>query len=254
MTARYLLRMDDACHAMDRHRWQVLENMLDSFGIKPLVAVVPDNDDPELKRAVPDPMFWDKVRSWQAKGWTIAMHGYRHVMHHTKSKLILPYYERSEFAGLTFEQQAEKIRRAWQIFVSQRVEPTVWIAPAHCFDWITLQAVEAETPIRIISDGIARDQYYEKGFNWIPQQLWTLVEKKDGLWTVCLHPNTMTEQQVASLRDSIKGQFEGRIIALGDIALRHRQKSLLDRVDDVCFWQRHRILNAARKMRAIVRG
>jgi predicted deacetylase len=254
MTAKFLLRMDDACQTMDGRKWQMLEELFDGLGIKPVVAVVPDNQDPELQRDNPDPEFWDKVRSWQAKGWTIAMHGYQHVLHNTKSKLVLPFYEHSEFAGLPYEQQAEKIRRSWKIFGSQGVEPTVWIAPAHCFDLLTLKAVRAETPIRIVSDGIARDQYYEAGFHWIPQQLWGLTEKKAGLWTICLHPNTMTEQHIASLRHSIEGQYSGKIIALSDVELQQRQKSFGDRWEDFVFWRRHSKNNVIRKIKEVVHG
>ncbi len=254
MTAQYILRLDDACHTMDRHKWQLVEDMFDALAIKPLVAVVPNSHDPELRYAVPDPMFWDRVRAWQSKGWAIAMHGYQHVMHPTKSKLVLPFYERSEFAGLPYEQQAEKIRLAWKIFATQGVVPTVWIAPAHCFDWITLEAIKAETPIRIVSDGIARYQYYEAGFYWIPQQLWSLSEKSDGLWTVCLHPNTMTEQQLITLRKNMEGRFAGMITSLSKVVLSERQKSLRDRLDDFYFWQRHRMHKAIGKVRAIFRG
>ena len=110
MTGRYLLRLDDACHSMDWGGWQKFEELFDRLGIKPIVAVVPDNHDRDLQYASPNPLFWDRVRSWQSKGWTIAMHGYQHVMHSTKAKLILPFYERSEFGGLPYEAQVAKIR------------------------------------------------------------------------------------------------------------------------------------------------
>ena len=254
MVARYLLRIDDACPTMDRRKWQLVEDLCDNFSIKPLVAIVPDNQDLDLLCGIPDLNFWDKVRSWQAKGWTIAMHGYQHEMHHTKSKLVLPFYERSEFAGLSFELQAEKIRRSWEIFASERVLPTAWIAPAHCFDLLTLQAVRAESPIRVISDGIARDQYYYEGFYWVPQQLWGLVEKRSGLWTVCLHPNTMTEQHIDSLREDIAGPFAGKIIALDDIELLQRNKSVADRWEEFVFWRRHWKNNVVRQVKKAIGG
>lgn len=254
MTAKYLLRIDDACLTMDRRKWQMYEDLFDEFGIKPLVAVVPDNRDPDLQYDTPDGHFWNKVRSWQAKGWTVAMHGYQHVMHHTKSKLVIPFYEHSEFGGLSYEQQAEKIRHSWRIFTSQGVAPIVWIAPAHSFDWLTLKAIHAETPIRIVSDGIAHDQYYEEGFHWIPQQLWSFAKRGSGLWTVCLHPNAMPEQHIALLRQNLKGQFSGKIIALSDVKLKQRQKSFRDHWDNFFFWQRHRMNKVIHQAEAIVRG
>ncbi len=254
MTAQYLLRMDDACASMNRAKWKSIEDLMEGFGIKPIVAVVPDNRDPGLAVDTVDPDFWVKVRGWRAKGWSIAMHGYQHVMHHTKSRLVLPYDERSEFGGLSYEQQAEKIRRSWKMFLTQDVLPTVWIAPAHCFDRITLKAIRDETTIRIVSDGIARDQYFDDGFFWIPQQLWSLTEKGDGLWTVCLHPNTMTDEQVAALRQSLEGRFLKRVISLDDVELRERSKSPRDYLEDVYFWQRHRMNKVLSRAKTILRG
>ena len=89
--ARYLLRLDDACPTMDAARWQTIEDLFDLHAIKPLVAVVPDNRDPNLEKDTPDPAFWDKVRRWQHKGWTIALHGYQHVLRPTTAKMMLPF-------------------------------------------------------------------------------------------------------------------------------------------------------------------
>jgi predicted deacetylase len=239
---------------MYRLKWRAIEELLDDFGIKPIVAVVPDNRDPGLTVDSTDPNFWAKVRGWQAKGWSIAMHGYQHLMHHTKSKLVLPYYERSEFAGLPYEHQAEKIRNSWEIFLSQDVAPTIWVAPAHCFDRITLKAIRDETTIRIVSDGIARDQYFDDGFFWIPQQLWKLTEKSDGLWTVCLHPNTLTEGQISTLRQSLEERFLERVISVAELELRERFKSIRDNLEEVLFWQRHRMNKVISQAKAILCG
>jgi len=45
MSARYLIRLDDASATMNRHKWQLIEGVLDQHAIKPIVAVVPDNQD-----------------------------------------------------------------------------------------------------------------------------------------------------------------------------------------------------------------
>lgn len=239
MSARYLIRMDDACHTMDRHKWQLMEKTLDELGVKPIVAVVPDNQDPTLMLEPPDGGFWDKVRIWQEKGWTIAMHGYTHLMHPTESVLLLPYYKRSEFAGLPYEEQAAKIRKSWQLFQAQGVVPKVWIAPAHCFDVLTLKAIHDETSIRVVSDGIAWDVYYDLDFFWIPQQLWRLTERQSGLWTVCLHPNMMTDESIIALGQTIRGQFHDRITAFQDVNLRKQKKTLRQLLfHNYFFWRR----------------
>lgn len=254
MKARYLLRVDDACHGMDRHRWGAIEALFDRLNIKPLVAVVPDNLDSDLDIDDPDPQFWQKVRCWQEKGWTIAMHGYQHILRKTDAKMILPFYGHSEFAGLNFEEQSKKIRNSWKVFLENGIHPTVWIAPAHCFDWTTVAALKAETSIRMISDGIARDIYVEQEFHWLPQQLWNLQEKSSGLWTVCLHPNSMTEEDISGLGRKIEESYSSRIVGLDDVTLYDRKKDFGDRMESFMFWSRHRKNQIIRKLTGLLRG
>lgn len=252
MSARYLVRLDDACPTMDAAKWRAVEELLDARGIRPLVAVVPDNRDPVLKVDAPDPRFWELVRHWQSKGWTIAMHGYQHQFHNVdRNRLLLPFYDRSEFAGLPYEAQAGKIRASWRMFKDAGVEPTAWIAPAHCFDRLTLDALRAETPIRIVSDGLARTQFFELGFYWLPQQLWSVVPKDSGLWTICLHPNTMTAAQIDDLERSLgTSAIASRLICVHDVELKKRRRSLADRAYSVWFWQRKRLINFLLRMRS----
>jgi predicted deacetylase len=245
MSARYLIRLDDACATMSRHKWELMERVLNEHAIKPIVAVVPDNQDTELMFEARDPAFWDKVRAWAAQGWTVAMHGYRHLMHPTDAKLLVPFYDRSEFAGLPLADQAAKIKSAWQLFLTEGVVPQVWVAPAHSFDAVTLGAVQAETSIRVVSDGIAWRPFQAQGFHWIPQQLWRLTERKWGLWTVCLHPNQMTEQSIAALGKTIGDSFRGRFSDFKSIRLRSSGKSLAERLYHEYFWWRWRRLGQA---------
>jgi hypothetical protein len=237
---------------MDCHKWLMLETVFDSVDVKPIVAVVPDNHDPVLNCTTrPDPLFWTTVRRWQAKGWTIGMHGYTHVMHRCKGKHFVPLHDRSEFVDLEYEQQANLIRASWRCFISQNIEPTIWVAPAHSFDKCTLRAIRDETSIRIVSDGIARDQYFAEDFYWIPQQLWSLAEKSSGLWTVCLHPNTMSDEDIFGLRRRIEEVFKARIVSVTSLSFRRRGKTPADRISAMYFWQRQHIQQLMRKTLAV---
>jgi predicted deacetylase len=239
VSARYLIRLDDACDTMDRRRWDAVERLLDHHGVQPIVAIIPDNRDPKLQRDDRDTAFWAKVGAWARKGWDVAMHGHTHVMHPINSAGVLPFYKRSEFAGLTLAAQSEKVRRAWSLFVAQGIQPKIWVAPAHSFDLLTLEAVRNETPIRILSDGIAWNTYYEHGFHWIPQQLWALVERRSGVWTVCLHPNAMDDGAVDALGAAL-AKFRGRLTCVKNVALTRRSKGALDRIYHGYFWWRWR--------------
>lgn len=253
MTARFLVRLDDACHTMDRARWAAIEAVLDEFGVRPIVAVVPDNKDPDLQMADVDPDFWCAVRRWRDKGWAIAMHGYQHVLRETNARMLLPFYRRSEFAGLAYAQQAEKVRASLALFRANGVEPTVWVAPAHCFDETTLRALERETAIRVVSDGIARSTFRAHGFDWVPQQLWSFAPKRSGVWTVCLHPGSLDAEGLAKLVESLR-DYRETITSLDEVFLSGRPLALSDRIYAAGFWARHRAMPFLLRIRAAFRG
>ena len=82
--SNYLIRLDDASHFSDLEKWFLLEKIFDKNNIKPLVAVIPDNKDPNLKYSHYNRAFWDQVKKWEQKGWSVAMHGYTHEFHKVK--------------------------------------------------------------------------------------------------------------------------------------------------------------------------
>jgi hypothetical protein len=253
MTAKYLIRLDDACHQMNHKNWTRIEKLLDRFKVRPIVAVVPDNKDPKLNFGSYDPDFWRKVQIWRDKGWAVALHGYQHTMHPTNVKLILPFYQRSEFAGLSYEDQARKLLKAWSLFIKNGVEPKIWVAPAHCFDELTLEAIRNNTNIRVVSDGIARGPFYQLGFFWIPQQLWKFEKKLSGLWTVCLHPSTMTEKDFQKLELSLSEYYE-KTIAFNDRLLTKSSMTSLDRLYCWYFWRRLHFSKLLGIVSAVLRG
>lgn len=237
MVASYLIRMDDACPTMSGERWTRLERLLDRYKICPVVAVVPDNQDPELMKEASDPHFWDRVRGWQSKGWTVAMHGETHLMRATAAPQILPFYARSEFSGLSLAQQCQKLQRAQAVFDKERIEIATWIAPAHCFDWTTLEALRMCTSVSTISDGIAIQSYFEQGFHWVPQQLWGFRKMPFGLWTVCLHPNTMGEQEFRQIESDLE-KYSRQILDFSEVHRVQRRRNWMDRAANALFWIR----------------
>src|SRR5688572_204516 len=128
--ATYLLRFDDVCPSMNWRAWDAIEGELVRLGIRPMVAIVPDNRDGKLKVSDDQPDFWDRVRTWQTRGWTIGLHGYQHVDTGGRGG-ILRSGKHSEFVGLSAGEQEDRLRRAVQIFAHEHVTPTVWVAPWH---------------------------------------------------------------------------------------------------------------------------
>src|SRR5437867_12602992 len=102
--ARYVLRFDDICPTMRWTIWERVETRLKSADIRPILAVIPENNDPKLVIEPGRPDFWDRVRTCQAWGWTIAVHGYQHVWT-TSDRGMYGWNARSEFAGLAADIQ-----------------------------------------------------------------------------------------------------------------------------------------------------
>jgi predicted deacetylase len=216
--AKFLIRLDDACETQDEAKWTAIESLLEGLKIKPIVAVIPSNSDISLHFNKKNTNFWEKVKDWEKKGWTIAQHGYQHTYHDIKKELlILPFHNRSEFAGLDFQQQADLIEKGYAKFISHGIKPKVWIAPSHAFDKNTLEALKNITPIRVISDGIACHPFPQEDLMFIPQQLWWPKWRPFGVWTVCLHPNSMSFEEIASLEQILCSRyFSENMISIHD--------------------------------------
>ena len=203
MNAQYLIRLDDACPTMHEDKWNRVENILNNFSIKPIVAVIPDNQDSSLIYSKVNKNFWSKVLSWQENKWIIGLHGYDHK-YITKSAGIIPINNDSEFADVPLDTQREKIRKGLAIFKQNNIKPVIWVAPSHSFDEDTLEALTLESDINIISDGISLFPYRKNVFLWLPQQLGRPRKMYNGVWTICLHPNIMSIDDFISLEKFCK--------------------------------------------------
>jgi predicted deacetylase len=200
--AQYLLRFDDLCPTMSRPRFQRFLPIMEEFGIQPILAVVPDNQDPDLEVAQPDAEFWAEMRRMEAAGATIGLHGFRHLSC-GRGRSLLPLHRVSEFAGVPKETQRLWIRCGLGILRDHGLNPKIWVAPRHGFDRNTLAAL-GEEGITLLSDGFARFPFTRGALTWIPQQLWAPMEKSAGIWTICIHSNTATDFEMRQVEDFVR--------------------------------------------------
>lgn len=213
--AHYLLRFDDICPTMNWQTWSAVEAVLLKNGVRPLLAVIPDNKDPKLEIDPPDPAFWERCRAWQALGWHIGLHGYQH-RYVTTDPGMLKSKPQSEFAGLPAAEQEAKLRAGLDIFIRNGVHADAWIAPSHSFDAATVNALNA-LGVPVISDGPWRWPHVDdSGMLWVPQQLPRFAKMKPGLWTVCLHHNTWSESTKRRMLADIE-QFAPLCIGLAEV-------------------------------------
>jgi peptidoglycan/xylan/chitin deacetylase (PgdA/CDA1 family) len=176
--------------------------LIEEFGIRPILAVIPENADPKLRVSAPDPYFWSTMCQLETDGATIALHGYRHLCE-SMGRSLLPLHRNSEFAGVAEEDQLQWIRAGLTILRSYELHPKLFVAPRHGFDRSTLRVLQEEK-IPVLSDGFARIPSVRGGVTWIPQQLWGPVEKPSGLWTICIHSNTARSAEIEALREFLR--------------------------------------------------
>ncbi len=220
MKQQYLIRLDDACPFMNSKKWQRMEDILDQYGVKPMVGIIPANADPRTMVEPENVKFWDKAKEWQGKGWAIALHGYDHCYISDKGMQGLnPMWSRSEFAGVSLEKQKEKIRKGVAILKEHGLIANYFFAPSHTFDDNTLTALKEESEIRIISDTVGTKPYKMNEFSIIPQLGGHCTKMViPGYWTFCLHPNMMTDENFVQTESFLK-EYKTNFIAFSKINL-----------------------------------
>lgn len=193
----YIIRLDDACPMMNHKKWNRVEEILERYGVKPIVGVIPDCMDTEedFKNEI-DPLFWDRVGKWQEKGWEISQHGLHHLFYDTPKGV--KYFQMNvgkytEFAGNSFEKQVEMIEIGYQILLSHGVQATSFFAPAHTYDVNTVKACKKVGKYKFISDGYALKPFVKEGMIFLPSIFDTPHRMPMGIYTFIFHPSKMKE-------------------------------------------------------------
>lgn len=211
------VRMDDITPGMDWEKFRRFEKILDTYRIQPLIGVVPDNRDKDLRKVPVDKeeelYFWEQVKEWQKKGWNIALHGFQHVYTEKKGGCF-PLNRFSEFAGLSFQRQKKMLEAGDGIFAAHGIETDIFMAPAHSYDRNTLRALK-ELGYTKITDGFGLRPYEKGGITFYPIsfRLNSSLKRKKGVTTVVIHTNTMEDSDFERCR----GLFETKkMISYGE--------------------------------------
>lgn len=238
---QYLIRLDDACPTMNHAKWRQIEDILLRYDIKPMVGIVPHNEDPQLVIDSEEKDFWNENGSlarWNNYGWKIALHGYNHMFGSNKGlDGMNPLWSRSEFAGLSLDEQKNKIKEGVSIMRSAGFNPTFFFAPAHTFDDNTLKALFQESDIRIVSDTIALKPYRYGDFIIIPQICGRFrVMPLGGTYTFCLHPNYMLEQDFLYAEFFIR-KYRQHFVSFDDLDLNNiNKKSVVSNIVSIMYF------------------
>lgn len=196
---RYIIRLDDAHSQHDQEKWDRIESLLDKHQVRPIVAVIPDNKDEGITPKNGQNFdLWEKVRSWEAKGWKIAIHGLNHLLT-PSSESILPTSIYSEFSGKSFEEQTAILEKAIDIFKKHGCTPNYFVAPCHGFDSTTLTSIKQASIPLVVSDLFGYRPITKDDIQYIPQQFWHPRSMPFGTWTICLHPSGLSEIEYSQL-------------------------------------------------------
>lgn len=184
---KILLRFDDVCPTMNWEQWgKAMKLLKEVGGVKALIGVIPDCQDPRLKIDPPREDFWEYIRKLQTDGHAIAMHGLHHVFE-LKANGIVTRNKISEFAGLPYQVQLDKIRKGKEIMASHGIDTDIFFAPAHSYDDNTLRALAA-CGFKWVSDGRSAKPYKRQGIVCLPERSGGVPEIKDEpYYTVVLH-------------------------------------------------------------------
>jgi predicted deacetylase len=221
MATQYLIRFDDITPGMAWTKFQPFEDLARELRLPYLLGVVPDCRDVKLMVEPSRPDFWSWVRRMKGQGATIAQHGYMHL-YETDHRGMLGLGRKSEFAGLPYDVQYERLARGKDILQGEGVWDGVFMAPSHSFDQATLRALR-ELGFRAITDGFGFFPYEIDGLKVVPQLFARPFGFGIGVETVCIHANTLSDERRAMLIAKLR-TLHAQIVSFDD-ALRVRPDS-----------------------------
>jgi predicted deacetylase len=198
---KLLIRIDDVAENMNWKYMDKCEELFDQLKIKPLLGVIPLNKDPDLKKFERKDNFWEKVRSWQKKGWEITMHGCNHLYTQKSDKKdIFNYGGNSEFYGLEYSIQHEKIKSGLNEFKKKNINVRSFFAPNHIYDEDTLKALK-NLKIEIVIDGYGLFPFTKKNILFIPQLFYKEIFLPFGIQSTQIHLNNWDDNYFINFKN-----------------------------------------------------
>lgn len=188
------VRLDDITPDMDYEKFHKMKQLLDTCQVKPLIGVVPFNEDQNLMRNPKITDFADFLQGLVKEGYVVALHGYKHLYSSEKGGLF-PLNHFSEYVGVPYETQDKMIKEGKAQLKDWGVETDIFMAPAHTYDKNTLKALKANG-FRYVTDGFGRKPYNWKGLTFLPISVKQsdCYKDKEGYTTLVFHTNTMHDK------------------------------------------------------------
>jgi len=158
------------------------------------------------------------------------MHGYQHLC--LTNEPGLGSSLKSEFAGLPFEKQKERLEKSFEIFNRHQIIPQIFVAPWNTLDENTLRAL-IDLDLKVVSNGLYLTPCIKSGIIWIPQQLVRFRPMPFGIYTICFHPSSFREDELKKFEEDCY-RFHSNIISLKEVLdqsyIRIRDINLINKI------------------------
>ena len=199
-----LIRFDDIAPNMSWEMMDKCQKLLNYYDLKPVMGVIPDNQDNELLKYPKRENFWEIVKKWELNDWSIAMHGYNHLYDkETNKKDFFNYGGRSEFFGHSYEDQLSKIKKGLEIFKKNNIQVDTFFAPNHTYDENTFKALKNSGILKII-DGYGLMPYSFNGIRFVPQLFYKLYLLPFGIQSTQIHINYWNDKDFINFKKFIE--------------------------------------------------
>lgn len=210
------IRMDDITPDMDWSKFLRFKELCDLYQVKPLIGVVPVNQDSMLQINPAREDFWDYLKQLEEEGWVIAQHGYCHI-YKTKKMGLFPLNQLSEFAGLKYENQVEKVQAGKKLLEEHGIKTDIFMAPAHSYDKNTLRALKT-AGFKKITDGFGKRPYIWSDLLFYPisYKQSKSLKQSEGYTTFVVHANTLSEEEYKRF-EKLFQDYSDRFISYGEL-------------------------------------
>lgn len=223
------VRLDDIHPCMDYGRFLRVKEILDKYQVCPLIGVVPDNQDLKIKAGQEIQKYDQLLISLKECGWIIAMHGVTH-------KYLDMQNNKSEFCGLSYDEQYRILKRGMNILQERggvgNERNKVFFAPSNHHDLNTEMALK-QLGFTHLSYG-ENDRIFRKGpllcipiANGIRQvnRLMYFQAGHDGITTLVIHPNTTSEKLLKRYEKLLKNAYQkNMLVNYGDLLTEKAQE------------------------------
>lgn len=178
---QYIIRFDDLSRYSDLEKWKKIFWTCEFYNVKPLVGVIPEVTDKNLYNgwSNSEKEFWGFLDEFKNR-IDIAIHGFNH----------------ENLSSFNCSEQYGVLAKSMKAFMKRNIVPDVLIPPNHMYDDDTINAMKA-LDIGVISDGIGLYpwKHIKQDIIQVPQIFWKPRTMPFGVYTFCMHPETMSQDE-----------------------------------------------------------